>query len=406
MRLLPVAYLGSYTLSILGNAIAAVALPLLVLQVTGSALGTGVVAAATAVPAVLVGILGGAVLDRVNRRTASAVSDLVSAAAMAALPLVDLVTGLSLGWFVLLGVIGSLGDIPGMTARETLLPAVVRHGGVSAERLVGAREALGAAGMLLGPALAGILVVSFPGSVVLWVTAGTSLAAALVTLAIPSRVGRIEAAPGSRRGVREGLRLLVTDRFLLTTTVVGLLSVLVVAALQGLVLPVHFTAIGEPGSLGFVLAGIAAGLLLGGLLYAVAGPSLRRRTWLLIGLLGSTAGIGVIVALPGTGVLLAGAVVLGASSSALNGVLGVLLVERIPDAARGRVLGAQNAAMTVAAPAGILIAAVAAEAAGVRVAALVLAAAWIAAVVVSLAARSLRSLEPGAPSPEVEHAQR
>ncbi|EED6098059.1 MFS transporter, partial [Salmonella enterica subsp. enterica serovar Typhimurium] len=53
MKLVPVAYLASYLLSLLGNSIAGVALPLIVLQVTGSALGAGAVAAATAIPAVL-----------------------------------------------------------------------------------------------------------------------------------------------------------------------------------------------------------------------------------------------------------------------------------------------------------------------------------------------------------------
>lgn len=39
MKLIPFAYLASYLLSLLGNSIAGVALPLIVLQVTGSALG-------------------------------------------------------------------------------------------------------------------------------------------------------------------------------------------------------------------------------------------------------------------------------------------------------------------------------------------------------------------------------
>lgn len=59
MRFTPFLYLASYTLSLLGNSIAGVALPLIVLQVTGSALGAGAVAAATAIPAVLSGLLQG-----------------------------------------------------------------------------------------------------------------------------------------------------------------------------------------------------------------------------------------------------------------------------------------------------------------------------------------------------------
>jgi len=173
MPLSAVAYLASFFLSLLGNAVAAVALPLIVLQTTGSALGAGVVAASTAIPAVLAGLFMGVVIDRINRRTSSVATDLVSAAAVAALPVVDAVSGLTIGWFVLLGVIGSLGDVPGMTAREALLPAVVRHSGVAADRLVGLREALGAVALLVGPAMAGTLMTVLEGATVLWITAAT-----------------------------------------------------------------------------------------------------------------------------------------------------------------------------------------------------------------------------------------
>ncbi len=398
MRLVPLAYLGSYLLSLLGNSIAAVALPLIVLQATGSVLGAGTVAAATAVPALLAGLFMGVVIDRVNRRTSSVVTDLVSAASIAALPIVDAVTGLSLGWFVLLGVIGSFGDIPGMTAREALLPAVVRAGGISAERMVGLREGVGAIALLLGPAAAGILLSVFDGSTVLWITAATSAAAALLTLLIPHRVGRVTtdraaAATTMLVELRAGWRGLTGSRFLLAMTVIGTLSVVALGALQGLILPVHFTVIGEPAMLGFVLTGIAAGLLLGAGLYVVVGRRLSRRAWFVWSIAGTTVGVGVIAALPPTGVILGGAVLLGLSSSAMNSVLGVLLLERISEELRGRIMSLQNSLVTVAAPAGLFVASVVTEFATLWLAALVVAAAWIAAAVVALTARSLRTLD-------------
>ena len=73
MNHVALAYLGSYGLSVLGNSVAAVVLPLVVLQ-TGSALDAGIVAAATAVPAVLAGLFMGGVIDRVHRCSASVVT--------------------------------------------------------------------------------------------------------------------------------------------------------------------------------------------------------------------------------------------------------------------------------------------------------------------------------------------
>lgn len=406
MKRLPVIYLASYLLSLLGNSIAAIALPLIVLQVTGSALGAGIVAAATAVPAVLAGLFMGVVIDRINRRTSSIVTDLISAASIAALPLIDLLTGLSLGWFILFGVIGSLGDVPGMTAREALLPAIVRHSGVAAERLVGIREALGAVALLLGPAAAGTLMVLLDGSTVLWITAATSAAAALLTLLLPHRVGAIAVAddgtpaadmPGTGWSqLRDGWRVLLRSRFLVVTTVLSLLSVTVLSALQGLILPVYFTLEGQPGLLGFVLTALALGLLIGSGIYALAGTRGPRRAWFLAGLLGGTAGIGLIAALPSVGAVLGGAFVLGLSSGLFGSLLGVLMIERIPEQMRGRIMGTQNAMLTAAPAVGIIVAAVVTEYADVRIAAVAISALWLVALVIGLVARSLRTLEPQA----------
>lgn len=402
MRLVPVAYLASYLLSLLGTSIAGVALPLIVLEVTGSALGAGAVAAATAIPAVLAGLLMGVVIDRINRRTSSVVTDLVSAAAVGALPLIDLISGLNLGWFILFGAIGSLGDVPGMTARDALLPATVRHGGIAAERLTGIREALGAVALVIGPAAAGTLMVLFDGSTVLWITAATSLAAALLTLLIPHRVGAIvtsDGAPAQVTGnawtqLRDGWRTLLRSRFLVTVTSLTIVSVIVLSAMQGLILPVYFTLQEEPGMFGFVLTALAAGMLIGGTVYAVAGTRGRRRAWFLTGMVGTAAGFAVLAALPSVWLVLVGAFLVGAFSGLFGGLLGVLMIERIPEDMRGRIMGTQNAVTTAAPPVGIVVAAVLTEYAGVGVAAIALASVWLVAVVVGLSARSMRNLEP------------
>ncbi|MFE7504612.1 MFS transporter [Promicromonospora sp. NPDC057488] len=406
MRLTPVAYLASYLLSLLGNSIAGVALPLIVLQTTGSALGTGAVAAATAIPAVLAGLVMGVVIDRINRRTSSVVTDLVSAASVAALPVVDMVSGLNLGWFILFGVIGSFGDVPGMTAREALLPAIVRHGGVTSERLMGIREGLGAIALLLGPAAAGTLMVLFDGSTVLWITAATSLLAALLTLLVPHRVGDISTLSGVAAGsgvagsggnawaqLRDGWRVLFSSPFLVATTALTVVSAMVLGPLQALVLPVWFLQVERPGMLGFVLTALAAGLLVGATSYAAAGTRGRRRTWFLAGLVGTGLGFGIIATLSSVWVVLAGAFVVGLSSGLFGSLMGVLMIERIPEQMRGRVMGTQNSIMIAAPTVGLMAAAVVTEYIGVGTAAVALAGVWLVAVAVGLFARSLRNLE-------------
>lgn len=146
--------------------------------------------------------------------------------------------------------------------------------------------------------------------------------------------------------------------------------------------------------LGFVLTALAAGMLVGGTIYAVAGPRGRRRAWFLTGLIGSALGFGIIAALPSARIVFAGAFIVGLSSGLFGSLLGVLMIERIPEQMRGRIMGTQNAIMTAAPPVGIVAAAVLTEYAGANVAAIALAAVWLVALILGLSARSLRNLEP------------
>ena len=86
-RLLPfIALEGATLLSGLGNGVAMVAVPWLVLDLTGSAGAAGVVAGVTALPLLLSSLFSGTVVDLIGRRRTSVISDLFSAASVAAIP--------------------------------------------------------------------------------------------------------------------------------------------------------------------------------------------------------------------------------------------------------------------------------------------------------------------------------
>ncbi|BBY50132.1 hypothetical protein MARA_36000 [Mycolicibacterium arabiense] len=400
MPFVAVAYLGSHFLSVLGNGIAAVALPLIVLQTTGSPLSVGAVSAATAVPALLVGLCAGIVLDRVNRRTCSMLADAVSAGAIAAIPLVDVFWGLNTGWFIALAIAGSFGDVPGMTARQVLVPAVARHTGVSLERLVGLRQSMTSMALVIGPATAGTLLSLFDGSTVLLATAATSAAAAALTIVMPRRLGAVDTAPDQRQPLptqlTAGVAALRHNGFLAGTVALTVGVVFVIGGLQGLVLPLYFSLLARPDLLGFVLTSLAIGMLCGTGTFATFGARLPRRLWMTSALLGTTVGFLLIATLTSPAVVFAGAALFGVANAILGAVVGVLQAERIPGPVRGRVLSVQNACLQVAGPAGIGLAGVVAHVGSPVAAGLAVVAIWLVVATVLAASRVFMDLEPDA----------
>ncbi|WP_302962437.1 MFS transporter [uncultured Adlercreutzia sp.] len=418
-------YLLSCALSLLGNSVAGVVLPLVLLATTGDALAAGTLALICAAPQFLIGLVGGALIDRLNRRNVSVFSDALSATSVALLPVVDAVWGLSFGWFVALGLLGAVGDIPGMTARDALAPAVCERDGRSLQKFMGLTQSIDSLVVIVGPALAAFLM-GLAGAVnALWFTAAMSAAAALVTLTLPRAIGRTgnehrrtaTNPAGSATGaaprtglaaeawssLRSGVEVLfVRDELLRSCMLVSFGIVMILGSLQGLVLPVHFTAAGTPELLGYVLSAMSAGMLVSSLAYTALAPKLRRRTWFVISLAGMAAGVLALGLLPSFPLLLGGALLLGLFAGPLSALLGFYIFDRIPEGNRGSALGTQNSLTLAAAPVAVFATSLIVEAWGTGAAAIALAVCWGAATVWALTTPTLRDLaeDESTPAPE------
>ena len=373
-------------------------------------MAAGSLAMICSIPQVICGVMGGAVLDRFNRRTVSIISDVVSALCVMALPLVDMTVGLSFWWFALFGVLGAVGDIPGMTARDTLLPSVTAHDRIDLERYMGVSASVESLVTIAGPALAAGLVALGGDVSALWITGALSLLAALVTCGVPRKVGRPNASaeegaelegltlPGLfRAGVqslRDGLGILFKGDPMLRASVLLSLGVVgVMAGYQGIVLPAYFTEQGDSAMLGLVLSALSGGMLAGSLLYSAVGPRLSRRSWYVLSLVGMFAGMAVLGQLWSVGLILAGAFLCGFAAGPVSALLGFIVLDRIPAERRGAALGTQNTLCLLWGPLSVFAASCLIEVLSVHGGSLVLVVVWGAVTVFALGNRAMRQID-------------
>ncbi len=321
-------------------------------------------------------------------------------------PVVDIIWGLDFGWFVILGLLGAIGDIPGMTARDTLLPEVVKRDGIDLQRFLGIAQSLESMVTIIGPALAALLIGFGTDSAALWVTAALSLLAALITLTLPRSLGRISNGAGTqgqahgkgvlalaKHSLTEGVRVLFKEDAILRTSMLLTFGiVMVLGSFQGLVLPFRFTELGEPALLGYVLSAMSAGLLVGSLAYTALAKRASKRAWFAMSLVGMAVAVCALGLLPPYPVMFAAALFLGFSAGPASALLGFFAYDRIPADRRGSALGTQNALMLVAAPVAVFAISVVVEVWGVGIGAIVLTSCWLAITIWALATKTMRNL--------------
>lgn len=380
-------YLVATGASLFGNSAIAIVLPWLVLQRTGDPAIAGLVAAVSALPAALAAFAGGHLIDRIGRRRMSVLSDVGSALAVAALAVVDLTVGLDVGWFITLGVLGAVFDVPGMTARETLLANVATTSGTALDRIAALRGMIFGLAFLAGPAIAGWLLAVLPAIDVVWITAGCSALAAL-TIAIMPLAPTPPAAPDADNSPLAGLTHIWRSRPLLTLLVISLASMLLVAPLLSVVLPAHFAALASPALLGLVLSAYAVGSMVGSGLYGWLFEGRRWAAWVTANALYVVSGV-LIATLDGFWLVAVGMLAAGLGSGLLQPITTVVLTEQVPDALRGRVFGTYSALAMVASPLGLGLMAAVLTGAPLAVGAWVLAGGWLLTGVYALVAPGL-----------------
>ncbi|MEV7115279.1 MFS transporter [Streptomyces anulatus] len=381
--------LAAIAASVTGTRISLIALPWFVLITTGSATRTGLVAFCEMAPYVLVKALSGPLVDRTGPRTVSWTTDLVSAAAAAAIPLLHTLDLLSFP--VLLGLVAVIGSArgPGDLAKEVMVPEAAERAGTPLERAMGLSGVIERLASTIGPAAGGALVALLGPMTGLVVNAGCFvLGSVIVAVALPrGGTGRPAVAPSAPADVQEpgywrrfgeGFTYLRGDPLLLAVIVVVGITNLLDAALTTLMIPVWAGESGYgPAAIGLVSTAMGAAAVGGSLIAAMAAHRLPRRAVFLVGFLLAGAPRFLVLAVDAPlGVVLAVFAVSGFGAGFINPVLGAVFVERVPRRMLGRVNALGDSLAWSGIPLGGLLAGAAVAAAGLAPVLLVCGAAY------------------------------
>jgi len=366
--------LGANAVSETGNVLAFVAIPWFVLQTTGSAARTGLAGGAFLIAAVVAGVVGGPVVDRIGFKRASIVADLAGAVTVALIPLLYHTVGLSFWLLLVLVFLGGLLDAPGHTARQSLVPDLAGTAWMGIERASSAFQGIQHASFLLGPLLAGVLIAMFAPGNVLWIDAATFVvSAALVAGLIPSIGPRSGTAAEHRRAggylaeLAEGMEFIRRDRLVFWMFGIGVVANFLVLPLFAVVLPFYARqTYGSAVDLGMMLGGFGSGALAGTVLYGIFGHLLPRRATLVSTIVLMGLPFWVLVAAPPLGTTIGALFFAGFALGPPNPLTYSVLQERTPPRMLGRVLGAGVSLSMVAAPIGLVVCGYVLENVGLR----------------------------------------
>ncbi|OZB60053.1 MAG: MFS transporter [Lysobacterales bacterium 14-68-21] len=347
---------GGSTVSMFGDQFTLVALPWLVLKLTGDPGALGLVLATMAVPRAVFMLIGGAVVDHFSARAVLLLARGANAVMVAALAAMVLTGAISMPWVYALALGIGLATAFAYPASTALLPSVIEP--QQLQQANGAMMGMRQLSLFIGPALAGVVIgtgthAPTTGSALAdahglgWAFAidAASFCASLLSLAlirVPAAAKRGPARHGVLGQVLGGLRGIAADpplrAFMLYAAVV---SVFVGGPTQvGLPVLADMRLDDGATSLGIVMAASGGGMLLGGLLSGAVAKLVRGHLGAMILCFDACIGLA-LVGLAGVHSTVLAAVLLGLTGL-LGGIVQITLVSwiqrRVPREMLGRTM--------------------------------------------------------------------
>lgn len=272
-------------ISLFGNATIRFALPLYLLNLTGSSALYGTVTACAFVPAILLSPIGGIVADRVNKRNIMVILDFFTAAVILFFSLMmngnHLIPLLTVTMMILYGIAGAY-----QPSVQASIPALVRQEHFMAANSV--INTISSFAALIGPVLGGILYSAYGLEPVLWVCMVCFLLSAVMEIFIRIPFQKQDSDGSIFQTVRadfgESIRFIRKEKpvigkgVLMVCGINLFLSAMIIVALPYLVTEVLDLEASQANRLyGFAEGALAAGGLAGGIGAGIFADRLKIR---------------------------------------------------------------------------------------------------------------------------------
>jgi predicted MFS family arabinose efflux permease len=314
-----------------------------------------------------------------------------------------MVTDLNLSIILALAMLGAVFDPAGYTARRALIPDVADASGMEVTRLNGLHEGIFSIGWIVGPLVGSLLIAALGDTAAFWVPfALFVIAAILIGFLRVGDTGQVAKAERKEAGIAPlsawqnaslGAKLIWRDHTLRAITITVMVLAAIYLPTETVLLPAYFTELDSPESLGFILAALAAGSVIGSFSYSWLNRRMKRRTIVYVALIGTSVTFIPIAFLPPMGILTLFAFFFGLMWGPMQPLLTTIVQLRIDPDAQGRVFGIQTAAFYVAPPAAMFLAGVAAENFGVEPVLLTIAGFLVLTALGVLRVKSLRDID-------------
>ncbi len=259
------------SISLFGDALALISLPWFVLQVTGSGTATAGILLALQLPAVLTSLVIGTLIDRFQPRAMITIDNSLRTLIVGLIPVLYWFGLLQLWLLFLLTFLAGMLVPATEVGSRSVLPELVEDKDLDAANMLWSFSLN--LSLVVGPAVAGLLVGSFGGPSVLLIDAATFAVMALIAVTIPN-VERSKSPPQAPLSERLGLRQLWDMKVVRYTTLLSLVFFFSYGPLEA-ALPLYSNAILQTDVRGYGL--LWSALAVGALIGTLSSTTLSRR---------------------------------------------------------------------------------------------------------------------------------